>query len=95
MDGLDDLGVVDALEVDRRDAEVAARARAAAPASPGVHADLATPTALSSPDEQRAASLIDIGLGQGERFLRSPARHKITVSPRSRRAVRVVARRPA
>jgi hypothetical protein len=37
--------------------------------APGVHADLAAPSALATPNEQGAAALIKIGLGEGERFL--------------------------
>jgi hypothetical protein len=36
---------------------------------PGVHADLASAAALAAPDEQRAAALVKIGLGERERFL--------------------------
>jgi hypothetical protein len=55
-------------------------------AAPGVHADLAPAAALAAPDEQRAAALVKIGLGERERFLaRSPARHRMTISARSRR----------
>jgi hypothetical protein len=34
--------------------------------APGVHADLAAPSALATPNDQRAAALI--GLGEDERF---------------------------
>jgi hypothetical protein len=37
--------------------------------APAVHADLATPSSLATTDEQGTASLIEIGLGKGERFL--------------------------
>jgi hypothetical protein len=158
MDGLDDFRVVDALQVDRRDAEVGVAELALdddqrdafarqldgmgvpqlvgreAPPDPGVDGGRAegrsrgsarpgprigplivessgptgsgsrssshgcsrsTPTRPCRPrdarlplpaDEQGAAALIEIGLGKRERFwMRSPARHKITISPRSRR----------
>ena len=38
---------------------------------PVVHADLASASALAAADEQRAASLVEIGLGERERFLDS------------------------
>jgi hypothetical protein len=34
-----------------------------------VHADLATSSALSATDKQRTAPLIEVGPGEGERFL--------------------------
>jgi hypothetical protein len=37
--------------------------------APGVHADLASAAALAAADEQRAAALVKIGLGERERFL--------------------------
>ena len=37
--------------------------------APGVHADLAPAAALAAPDEQRAAALVKIGLGERERFV--------------------------
>jgi hypothetical protein len=36
-----------------------------------VHADLASASALAAADEQRATSLVEIGLGERERFLDS------------------------
>jgi hypothetical protein len=39
--------------------------------APVVHAGLAAASALASADEQRAASLVEIGLGERERFLDS------------------------
>jgi hypothetical protein len=59
--------------------------------APCVHADLATPAALAASDEQRAASLVEIGLGKGKPFLdaqpRSPQDHDQRAQPA---AVRVV-----
>jgi hypothetical protein len=59
--------------------------------SPGVHADLATPAALSSPHEQGAAAVIEIGLGKRERLLdaqtSAPQDHDQAAQPA---AVRVV-----
>jgi hypothetical protein len=40
--------------------------------APGVHADLALPTAFAAPHQQRAAALVEIGLGERERFLGMP-----------------------
>jgi len=37
--------------------------------APGVHADLASAAALAAADEQRAAALVKISLGERERFL--------------------------
>jgi hypothetical protein len=42
--------------------------------TPGVHADLSTPTSLSSADEQGASSLIEISLGERKRFLDAQSR---------------------
>jgi len=36
---------------------------------PGVHADLATAPALAAPNEKRAAAMIEVALGKGERLL--------------------------
>jgi hypothetical protein len=111
MDGVDDLGVVDALQSDRGDAEIAMAELAldhingtpslasygvrvkelvgceaspdarpsGGPAqveprlqlvpAPGIHADLAPPAALATPHRQRAAALIEVGLGERECFL--------------------------
>jgi len=41
--------------------------------APGVHADLAAPTALAATDEQGATAPIEIALGKGERFLDAQA----------------------
>jgi hypothetical protein len=51
-----------------------------------VHADLTASSALAVADEQRAAAVIEIGFGEAEGFLRSPARQRITIRPRGRRA---------
>jgi hypothetical protein len=37
--------------------------------APGIHADLAPPAALATPHQQCAAALIEVGLGERERFL--------------------------
>lgn len=42
--------------------------------SPGIHADLAATPALAAPDQDRPATLIQIALGQTERFLDTPPR---------------------
>jgi hypothetical protein len=39
--------------------------------APVVHADLAPAPALAAADQQRAAALVEIGLGKRERFLDS------------------------
>ena len=36
---------------------------------PIVHADLASASALAAADEQRATSVVEVGLGEGERLL--------------------------
>jgi tRNA G46 methylase TrmB len=37
--------------------------------APRVHADLAPSSAFAAPDEQRASAVVEIGFGEGERFL--------------------------
>jgi hypothetical protein len=37
--------------------------------APRVHPDLAAAPSLAAPDQQRAATLIEVGLGERERFL--------------------------
>jgi hypothetical protein len=37
--------------------------------APGIHADFAAPASLPALDDQGAAALIEVGLGDGERFL--------------------------
>jgi hypothetical protein len=37
--------------------------------SPSVHADLPTAPTLAAPDQQRAAALVEIALGESERFV--------------------------
>lgn len=60
--------------------------------APGVHADFAASFALAVTDKQRAAGMVEIRFGESERFLdaqpgtpHSPARHRITTRPHSRR----------
>src|SRR5256885_11254259 len=54
--------------------------------APVVHADLATLVALAVTHEHRAAALVQIALGQRERFSDAqPRRHKITTKARTRR----------
>jgi hypothetical protein len=61
-------------------------------ASPGVHADLAATASLAAPDEQGAASLIEIGLGERQRFLDAqPSSLQDHDQPAQPAAVRVVA----
>ena len=54
--------------------------------APRVHSGLAPAPALAAPDQERAAALIEVAFGECERLLmRSPARQRITIKPRSRR----------
>ena len=54
--------------------------------APVVHADLSAPAALAAADQQRAAARVEVGLGERERLvMRSPARQRTTIRPRSRR----------
>ena len=53
--------------------------------APVVHADFAAASALAAADEQRAAALIEVGLGERERFLNaqpsSPEGHDRAANP--------------
>jgi hypothetical protein len=59
--------------------------------APGVHAELATSASLSAPHEHGATALIEIGLGEGERFLdaqhSTPQDHDQRAQPKAVRAV--------
>jgi hypothetical protein len=54
--------------------------------APRVDADLAAASALAASNEQRAAAVIEVGFGSASAsWMRSPARQRITIRPRSRR----------
>jgi hypothetical protein len=59
--------------------------------APAVHADLATPSSLAATDEQGTASLIEVGLSKGQRFLNaqpgSPQDHDQPTQPTAVRTV--------
>jgi hypothetical protein len=61
------------------------------PPTPVVHSDPAAASALATSDKQGVASLIEIGLGEGERFLDaqpgSPGDHDQGAEPAAMRAV--------
>jgi hypothetical protein len=53
--------------------------------APRVHAHLAAASALAATHEQRAASVIEIGFSEGQRFLDpQAARQRTTIKPRRR-----------
>ena len=53
--------------------------------APVVHADLAPATVLAIADQKCAAPRVEIALGEIEHsWIRRPARHSTTISPRSR-----------